>query len=244
MKMLKSVFKKGIIVLLGMLVMNIRIIPTHAETSVGRQKGELTTPGEVTLADAQKVLCAALGIVELQGDELWAADLFDDHNITLENAQIVLKAALNIVKISEVIEEKNEKSAIDYMDLYCKTIDTYEIEYNNIDYMDINKGSLVNLNDDEIEKVADYFAKTKEKEIKLFSLDELTEQGLVERSFMYWGLTKGVYVDISSVEVAESEIIVEGSIGYTSLYARGYKTTFILENGKWVLDKTEPTFIA
>lgn len=59
-------------------------------------KGDVNLDGDVTLDDANEALKAALGINDLSGDKLVAADVVEPDGITLEDAKKILLMALGI----------------------------------------------------------------------------------------------------------------------------------------------------
>ena len=64
--------------------------------------GDVNCDGQVTLADVQVVLRAALGIDNLSDYEALLADVNRDGRVTLQDAQRLLKASLNIEPLEEI----------------------------------------------------------------------------------------------------------------------------------------------
>lgn len=146
-------------------------------------------------------------------------------------------------KENVVESEVNEEVSI-YSDIYTIALDSYmpidEGLNSDMQYIAINTQTLENATDEDIKRILDFFKKYKVDVIDE-SFESLKEKGMVKDG----NYIEGVLLVIESInQVSENRVIIEGSKFRSGIGAIGVKSTIIKENGKWILDSAEMTWIS
>lgn len=107
-------------------------------------------------------------------------------------------------------------------------------------YIAINGGTLVDATDEDMQTILSYFNKYN-VEVKNTSFKELEEEGLVQEG----NYIEGILLEIDDVESkTDDKVVLNVSKFRSGLGAIGIKATIIKEKAGWKLESTEETWIS
>ena len=137
------------------------------------------------------------------------------------------------------------------IDIYIIALDSFlpkesAINVNNADYLaiDMTNTSFDNIYQESKQEILNYFKGKYSIEVINASIDVLKENGLTSDTGNYTNLInndkKGILLGILSIAVkSKTEVVIEGYWFFTSVASQGIRTTVILKDEQWHLQKTD-----
>lgn len=134
--------------------------------------------------------------------------------------------------------------SINYDEIYIIALESFisldEGLNSEMEYIAINSETLIDATQSEIESVTDYFKKYQVDVINE-SYKTLDEKGMVNEG----NFIDGILLEIEIVDlVSKNKIVVEGSKYRSGLGAVGVKCVLVKEDGKWILESADITWIS
>lgn len=137
------------------------------------------------------------------------------------------------------------------VDIYKIALDSFlpkenAINVNNIDYLaiDMTNTNFDNISQESKQEILNYFKDKYSIEVINASIDILKESGLTSDIGNDTNLIskdkKGVLLGILNISVkSKTEVIIEGYWFFTSVASEGIRTTIVLKDKEWHLQKTD-----
>ncbi len=169
-----------------------------------------------------------------------------NNNNGKNNTDVVTNEVTNEVTDEEI--EANEKDNTTeesiYSEIYIVALESFmsldEALNHEMKYIAINNETLIKATEADVDSVVDYFKKYGVDVINE-SYNTLKEKDMVIDEFYI----EGVLLEIETVEfLSEDKVVVEGSKYKSGLGAIGVKAILIKEDGHWILESADITWIS
>jgi hypothetical protein len=146
-------------------------------------------------------------------------------------------------KVVDNDKDKSNEASI-YSEIYIVALESFmsldEALNHEMKYIAINNDTLIKATEADVDIVVDYF--------KMFGVDVINEsyKTLKEKDMVIDEFyIEGVLLEIETVEfLSEDKVVVEGSKYKSGLGAIGVKAILIKEDGHWILESADITWIS
>jgi hypothetical protein len=144
----------------------------------------------------------------------------------------------------EIVDNDNTAEESIYSEIYIIALESFmsldEALNHEMKYIAINNDTLIKATEADVDTVVDYFKKYAVDVINE-SYKTLKEKDMVIDEFYI----EGVLLEIETVEfLSEDKVVVEGSKYKSGLGAIGVKAILIKEDGHWILESADITWIS